>query len=212
MKRAKIKEKADRVTEILKREYPDAAITLDFSSPLELLIATILAAQCTDDRVNQVTKDLFRKYRGPEDYMRAPLEELEEDIRPTGYYRNKARSIKKCCQELMERFNGIVPDRMEDLVSLPGVGRKTANMLLGSAFGKPGIVVDTHVQRVSKRLGLTEEDNPVKIESDLMSLVPEEDWVSFSHQLIAHGRRICHAKNPRCRECPLLSICDYPKK
>jgi endonuclease-3 len=205
-------EKANWVIQILEREYPDAKITLNFSNPLELVIATILAAQCTDERVNHVTKDLFKKYRDVRDYVNAPLEELEEDIRPTGYYRNKARSIKRCCEELISRFQGNVPDKMEDLISIPGIGRKTANMVLGSAFGKPGIVVDTHVQRVSKRLGLTDQIDPVKIEFDLMTIVPERQWVSFSHQLIAHGRMKCKAKNPRCNECPLSPHCDYVKR
>src|SRR4030067_3553158 len=195
-----------RVKEIIKtlsREIPDPKIALRFSNPFELLIATILSAQCTDTKVNQVTADLFHKYRSPKDYAEADLAKLEEDIRPTGFYRNKARSIQKCCQELVTRFGGGVPNHLEDLVTLPGVGRKTANVVLGNAYGIPGIAVDTHVQRVSQRIGLTKNNDPVKIEFDLMEKVPKEEWTHFSNLLIWHGRRICVARKPLCGQCPI---------
>lgn len=204
-----------RVKEIIKiltKEIPDTRIALRFSNPLELLIATILSAQCTDVRVNQVTVDLFKKYHSAKEYAEANLTKLEEEIRPTGFYRNKARSVQKCCQELMKRFGGEVPKTLEELVTLPGVGRKTANVLLGNVFGTPGIVVDTHVQRVSQRIGLTKNDDPVKIEFDLMKLVPKEEWTHFSNLLIWHGRRTCTAKKPLCEQCPIRKWCDYGSK
>jgi len=204
-----------RVKEIIKvlfKEIPDSRIALKFSNPLELLIATVLSAQCTDVRVNEVTKDLFKKYRSAEDYANANPEKLEEGIRPTGFYRNKAKSIQKCCQELLKRFGGEVPQTLEELVTLPGVGRKTANVILGNAFGIPGIVVDTHVHRVSKRIGLTKNDDPVKIEFDLMEIVPKEKWTHFSNLLIWHGRKICVARKPLCNICSVVKLCDYGSK
>ncbi len=201
-----------RVKEIIKtlsKEIPDSRIALNFSTPLELLIATILSAQCTDVKVNQVTGDLFKKYRSAKDYASADLKELEEEIRPTGFYRNKAKSIQKCCQELVSRFGGDVPKNLEALVTLPGVGRKTANVILGNAYGIPGIAVDTHVRRVSRRIGLTENDDPVKIEFDLMEIVPEEEWTHFSNLLIWHGRRTCMAKKPLCEQCSIHKGCEY---
>jgi len=204
-----------RVKEIIKtltKEIPDSKIALRFSNPFELLIATILSAQCTDVKVNQVTVDLFKKYRSAEDYARVNLEKLEEDIRPTGFYRNKAKSIQKCCQELVTRFEGKVPKTLEELVTLPGVGRKTANVILGNAFGIPGIVVDTHVHRVSQRIGLTKNDDPVKIEFDLMEIVPKEERTHFSNLLIWHGRRTCAAKKPLCVQCLIRKLCDYGPK
>ncbi len=200
------------IIKILSREIPDSSIALEFSNPLELLIATILSAQCTDVKVNQVTKDLFRKYCSAKDYAEFNIIELEEDIRPTGFYRNKAKSIQKCCQELMARFRGEVPKTLEELVTLPGVGRKTANVILGNAFGIPGITVDTHVHRVSQRIGLTKNDDPVKIEFDLMDIVPKEEWTHFSNLLIWHGRRTCVAKKPLCEKCPIRKWCDYGSK
>ncbi len=200
------------IIKILSREIPDSSIALEFSNPLELLIATILSAQCTDVKVNQVTKDLFRKYCSAKDYAEFNIIELEEDIRPTGFYRNKAKSIQKCCQELMARFRGEVPKTLEELVTLPGVGRKTANVILGNAFGIPGITVDTHVHRVSQRIGLTKNDDPVKIEFDLMEIVPKEKWTHFSNLLIWHGRRTCVAKKPLCEKCPIRKWCDYGSK
>jgi endonuclease III len=204
-----------RVKEIIKvlsREIPDSSIALKFSSPFELLIATILSAQCTDIKVNQVTEDLFKKYRSARDYAEVDLTELENDIRPTGFYRNKAKSIQKCCQELAARFKGDVPKALDELVTLPGVGRKTANVVLGNAFGIPGIVVDTHVQRVSQRIGLTKNDDPVKIEFDLMEIVPKEEWTHFSNLLVWHGRRTCVARKPLCKTCSILKLCDDGSK
>jgi endonuclease-3 len=199
---------ASEVIDRLKAEYPDARTELDWSSPLELLVATILSAQTTDVQVNRVTERLFVKYRKAEDYADAPPEVLEEDIRPTGFYRNKARSLRSMASALVEEHGGEVPRTMPELVALPGVGRKTANVVLGSAFGKnEGIVVDTHVRRVSNRLGLTESQDPVKIEQDLMKVVPQEDRTIFSHLLIFHGRRICKARKPDCPNCVLNDIC-----
>lgn len=200
------------ILEVLDRTYPDAHVTLDFTNPLEMLVATVLSAQCTDVRVNQVTPALFAKYRSAADYARAPLIELEEMIRPTGFFHNKAKSIKALSQKLVENFKGEVPALLDELVKLPGIGRKTANVVLGNAFGIPGIFVDTHLGRVSQRLGLTQQKDPVKIEFDLMPLVPKEHWVKFSHQMIQHGRQICHARNPQCPVCPLLPYCDFGQK
>ncbi|MEI9477115.1 MAG: endonuclease III [Deltaproteobacteria bacterium] len=206
------KQNQKRVKEIIKllsKEIPDSTIALRFSNPFELLIATILSAQCTDTKVNQVTQDLFKKYRSAKDYAGANLTELEENIRPTGFYRNKAKSIQKCCQELVTRFRGDVPRTLDELVTLPGVGRKTANVVLGNAFGTPGIVVDTHVHRVSQRIGLTKNDDPVKIEFDLMEIVPKEEWTHFSNLLVWHGRRTCVARKPLCTTCAIRKVCDY---
>jgi endonuclease-3 len=194
---------------VLEGAYPDAQCSLDFSNALELLVATVLSAQCTDERVNQVTKSLFRKYRSAADYGNAPLSELEDDIRPTGFFRNKAKNLKNCGAALVEGFRGEVPRSLEELVTLPGIGRKTANVILGAAFNTPGIVVDTHVSRIAQRLGLTRHSDAVKIEFDLMEQVPREKWTIFSHQLIQHGRRICTARTPKCSGCPLLEHCDF---
>ena len=193
---------------LLRGEYPGARCSLDHTSPLELLVATILSAQCTDERVNLVTAELFRKYRTWEDYASAPAEELERDIRPTGFFRNKAKSIQGACRLIGERHAGLVPRTMEELLSLPGVARKTANVVLGNAFQvASGVVVDTHVSRLSGRLGLSAEKTPEKIERDLTAVVPESDWIDFSHLLIAHGRRVCKARNPACGECVLAGLC-----
>ena len=192
----------------LKKTYPGARCELNHSSPLELLIATILSAQCTDKRVNRVTAGLFRKYRGAADYARADLAELEQDIRTTGFFRNKAKNIKLCCQALVEKHGGQVPRTMEALITLGGVGRKTANVVLGNAFNmNTGVVVDTHVARLSQRLGLTREKSPEKIEQELMRLVPQDQWTLFSHWLIWHGRRCCYARNPDCPNCEMNSLC-----
>lgn len=197
----------------LGRAHPDARLALDFASPFELLVALILAAQCTDERVNQVTGQLlFRKYRGPADYVRVPSEELETDIRSTGFFRAKARAIRRCCQALLERFGGEVPAELEALTSLPGVGRKTANILLGNAFGVPAIGVDTHVLRLSQRLGLTRQRDPDKVEAEVSPLVPRKDRTRFCHLLQFHGRRVCVARRPRCWECVLADLCPYPDK
>ena len=202
----------EKILPILKKEYPDARCTLNFTTPFELLIATILAAQCTDERVNQVTEELFKKYRRPQDYLKVELTELEEDIRPTGFFRNKARNIRGCVSQIVKDYDGQVPKDMGEFVNLPGVGRKTANVVLGNAFGIPGIVVDTHVGRVAQRLGLTTRTDPVKIEFDLMEIISRKEWVDFSHQLVFHGRRVCSARKPLCERCLLKEYCLYYKK
>jgi endonuclease III len=196
----------------LKQAHPDAKLALNFSSPFELLIALILAAQCTDEKVNEVARSLFEKYRTPEDYVRVSAEELEADIRPTGFYRQKARAVQRCCQQLIERFNGAVPRTLEELTSLHGVGRKTANILLGNAFGVPAIGVDTHVMRLAQRLGLTRQTDPDKIEADLTQVVPKKEWTHFCHLLQFHGRRICLARKPKCPECVISAVCPYRDK
>jgi len=209
-------EEQARVREILRRlreTYPVARTALNFRTPLELLVATILSAQCTDERVNRVTAELFRKYRTAADYAAAPVRELERLIRPTGYYRNKARAIKAACQKLVADFGGEVPATMEELLTLPGVARKTANVVLQNAFGIPsGIVVDTHVLRVARRLGLTTHTDRDKVERDLMGLIPRQEWIAFSHRLILHGRQTCRARRPLCGQCVLQTLCPYPEK
>ncbi|MBW1896371.1 MAG: endonuclease III [Deltaproteobacteria bacterium] len=205
-------ERVKQILRILKKTYPEVRTALKHRNPLQLLIATILSAQCTDIRVNQVTVPLFKKLRTAKDFAKVPLPELEEMVRPTGFYRNKAKSIKSCCEAIVARHGGKVPDNMEELVKLPGIGRKTANVILGSAFQIPGVVVDTHVKRLSQRIGLTKQSDPVKIEFELMELLPKNDWIGFSHQMIWHGRALCKARKPRCSECPLLKQCDYGRK
>ncbi len=206
--------RVEAVLPILKRTYPDAKCSLNFRTPLELIVATVLSAQCTDDRVNIVTKDLFRKYRSAADYARAPQEMLERDIQSTGFFRNKAKSLRGMGAALVERHAGNVPESMDELTELPGVGRKTANVVLGNAFGKNvGVTVDTHVTRVANRLRLTDHlVDAVKIEQDLIALVPQPEWTLWSHVLIHHGRAICQARKPRCTECPLLSHCPAGQK
>ncbi|MFC4058586.1 endonuclease III [Planomonospora corallina] len=199
--------RARRMDRILAETYPDAHCELDFGDPLELLVATILSAQCTDKRVNLVTPPLFAKYRTAEDYAGADRAELEEIIRPTGFFRAKTASIIGMAQALCERHGGEVPGRLEDLVALPGVGRKTANVVLGNAFNVPGITVDTHFQRLVRRFGWTTETDPVKIEHVVAGLIPKRDWTMASHRLIWHGRRICHARKPACGACPLAALC-----
>ena len=199
---------ARSVLRLLRKAYPDAECALRHSNPLELLIATILSAQCTDERVNLVTATLFRKYRRAEDFLAAPLAELEGDLSSINFFRNKARSIQGACQAILEEHGGEVPQTLEDLVRLPGVGRKTANVILGTAFGIPsGVVVDTHVSRLSQRLGLTEEKTPEKIEQDLIRLLPSKEWIGFSHTLIHHGRQVCKARKPICSRCPVAVLC-----
>jgi len=208
-------EPAKKIGPILARldqHYPDVHVTLDFTNPLDLLVATILSAQCTDERVNKVTPALFKNYPDAAAYAQAPLAELEQAIYQTGFYHNKAKSLKALGQALVEKHGSQVPASLKELVKLPGIGRKTANVILGNAFGIPGLVVDTHCGRVCQRLGLTTAKDPVKIEFDLMDLVPQERWTRFSLQLIWHGRAICTARNPRCPECPLLPHCDYGQK
>ena len=197
-----------KIIAALDRTYPKAHCELDHRSPLELLIATILSAQCTDKRVNIVTQDLFKKYRSAADYANAPLAELEQAIRTTGFFRNKAKNIQACCRKLVERHHGQVPRTMEELTHLDGVGRKTANVVLGNAFGiNVGVVVDTHVARLSHRLGLTKQKTPEKIEQELMALVPQKQWTLFSHWLIWHGRRRCDARKPDCANCEIKNLC-----
>jgi endonuclease-3 len=192
----------------LERAYPDAHVALNFTNPLECLIATILSAQCTDEKVNEVTATLFKKYRSAADYLAVPEDELKEDIRPTGFFNQKATSIRAACERIVEAYGGEVPDTMEDLITLRGVARKTANIVLGNAFGKvEGIAVDTHVRRLANRLGFSEHSDADKIEQDLMRLVPRKKWFSFSYQLIDHGRAICRAKKPLCPECPVEPLC-----
>jgi endonuclease-3 len=212
----KVQARIDRVRvilPILKKTYPAAKCSLDHSKPLELLVATILSAQCTDDRVNIVTRTLFKKYKTAKDYANVAQEELEKDIQSTGFYRNKAKSIRAMAASLTEKHGGRVPETMEELTHLAGVGRKTANVVLGNAFDQNvGVVVDTHVGRLSHRLGLTTHTDAVKIEQDLMPIVPQEDWTLWSHLLIAHGRAICQARKPKCEVCPLLAHCPYGQK
>jgi endonuclease-3 len=200
--------RVDQIVEILNGEYPTAKTALHFTNPLELLVATVLSAQCTDERVNKVTRDLFREYRSAEDYARVDLVELEEDIRPTGFFRNKAKAIKSFSTDLVEKFNGKVPDNLEDLVSLSGIGRKTANLVLAEAFGIPGIVVDTHVLRLSRLIGLTKNTDATKVEFDLMEVVPRDQWIRVSNLLILHGRAICIARRPKHGECKIVDLCD----
>ncbi len=202
------KEFAAEIVRRLKKTYPDAHCALHHTSPFELLIATILSAQCTDARVNIVTADLFRKYRGPADYLKVPQTELEQDIHSTGFFRNKAKNIQSACERIVTVYGGNVPNTMEELLSLGGVARKTANVVLGNAFGiASGVVVDTHVSRLSQRLGLTTSTTPEKIENDLADLVPKKDWIILPHLLIFHGRQICVARKPKCSECVLNDIC-----
>jgi endonuclease-3 len=202
------KKRAAKVFRILGRAYPDARCALDFSSPLELLVATILSAQCTDVRVNKVTPDLFRRYRTAADYARAPAGELEQAIRATGFFNSKARSLRRAGAALAAGHGGKVPDTMAELVALPGVGRKTANVILGNAFGKDeGFVVDTHVGRLARRLGFTRQKDPVKVENDLNAIVPKGQRTLDAHRLIFHGRQICAARKPRCEVCPVLPLC-----
>lgn len=204
----KEEERVHEIIKLLKEEYPRAKIALNFSNPWKLLVAVILSAQCTDKKVNEVTADLFRKYKTVEDYTYAPLEQFEKDIKPTGFYHNKAKNILAAANMVIERFNDRVPQTMEEILQLPGVARKTANIVLGNAYGVvEGIAVDTHVRRVAYRLGFTKEKNPVKIEKDLMRVLPKEEWFPFTYVLIDHGRAICTAKNTRCDICPVNHLC-----
>jgi endonuclease-3 len=206
-----VEERAPEIIRILTEAYPDARVALHFSDPLEMLVATILSAQCTDERVNQVTQGpngLFAKYRTPEDYLKVPESELAADIRPTGFFNQKTKAIRGAARMIVEEFGGRVPDTMEELVRLPGVARKTANIVLGNAYGKvEGIAVDTHVRRVSQRLGFTNEKDPDKIERDLMGIVPRDRWFDFTYVLIDHGRAVCKAPTPRCEICPVNHLC-----
>lgn len=205
---AELKQRVRKIIRLLKRAFPDAKCSLNHSNAFELLIATILSAQCTDARVNIVTQDLFRKYRKPEDYLKVSPKELQQDIRTTGFFRNKTTSIQGAAKVLTEQYGGKVPHTMDELLELPGVARKTANVVLGNAFGiSAGVVVDTHVTRLSHRLGLSAQKTAQKIEQDLIAIVPKKDWVIFPHLLIAHGRAICKARNPLCAECAVERLC-----
>lgn len=212
---AEAKKRIVKFFPVLKKSYPDARVSLDFTTPLELLVATILAAQCTDARVNVVTAELFKKYRSAKDWADVDQEELEGDVRTCGFYRNKAKSIKKACRMIIDKFDGEVPETMEDLLELNGVGRKTANVLMGNAFATQGVVCDTHVIRLSRRLGLSENRDPVKLEFDLMEIVPKKKfggWTMFSHLLVFHGRAVCKARKPGCENCPVAKYCPSANK
>ena len=200
------------IAKTLQRTMPTPKMELDHRSPWELLVSTILSAQCTDQRVNQVTPSLFRRYRGPAELAAANLLELEQLIRSTGFFKNKAKHLVACGKAVTERFSEQVPQTMEELITLPGVGRKTANVILGNAFGQPGIVVDTHVKRVAKRLGLTRSDNPARVEQDLQQLVPKSQRTAVSQRLLLHGRYICLARKPQCRTCPVYRHCPWKEK
>ncbi|EGL82231.1 endonuclease III [Caldalkalibacillus thermarum TA2.A1] len=207
------KKQIRHVLDTIAKMFPDAHCELNHSNPFELTIAVMLSAQCTDQMVNKVTKELFNKYRTPEDYVRVPLEELEQDIRQIGLYRNKAKNIKKMCQILIEKYNGEIPRSREELVQLPGIGRKTANVIMSTAFGDPAIAVDTHVERVTKRLGICRwKDTPLQVEKTLMKKVPKEEWAITHHRLIFFGRYHCKAQNPQCHVCPLFELCREGKK
>ena len=208
MKNIDNKDRVIRIITILEKEYPDSRTALSFDTPLELLVSTVLSAQCTDERVNKVTRELFKKYRSAKDYARVDLPELQEDIRSTGFFRNKAKSIKAFCAVLDEQYNGEVPASLEKLVSLPGIGRKTANLVLSEVFDIPGIVVDTHVLRLSKLIGLTKNSDATKVEFDLMEFIPKGKWRLFSNLLILHGRAVCIARRPRHHECKIVDLCD----
>jgi endonuclease III len=203
-----LKFQSRKVVRALAKDYPNVTCALEFETPVQLLVATILSAQCTDKQVNIVTRTLFQEYPTAAEFAAADLARLEKAIKPTGFFRNKAKAIKACCQKLVELHGGEVPRDLESLVALPGVGRKTANVVLGTAFGLPtGVVVDTHVTRITRRLGLTQEKDAVKIERDLMELVPKKEWIDFSHRLIHHGRRVCIARKPKCEECSMKKFC-----
>jgi endonuclease-3 len=203
-----IEERAPEIIKRLSRAHPDAHVALNFTNPLECLVATILSAQCTDERVNMVTATLFKKYRKPEDYLKVPVEELAADIKPTGFFNQKTKSIRGACARIVDVFGGTVPNTMEDLITLPGVARKTANIVLGNSYGVvEGIAVDTHVRRVGERLGFTSEKDPDKIEQDLMRLIPRKRWFDFTYVIIDHGRGTCVARKPRCDECPVNDLC-----
>jgi endonuclease-3 len=201
------RERVGPIDDILKKLYPGAFEGLNYANPLQLLVATVLSAQCTDARVNTVTPALFARFRTARDFAECDIKELQQLIKPTGFYKNKAKNIRAACVAMVERFAGEVPTTLEDIVTLPGVGRKTGNVILGHAFGTPGVAVDTHVLRLSRRLGLTRHRDPVKVELVLMDLVPEAEWTDFSHRLITHGRKVCFSRKPRCESCAIASLC-----
>jgi len=204
--------RAGKISKRLRLTYPEVTTQLHYRTSFELLVATILSAQCTDKQVNGVTRNLFKKFNTPKDFAKISLESLEQLVHPTGFFRNKAKNIKACAQALVGKYHGKVPETLEELVLLPGVGRKTANLVLGAAFGIPGIVVDTHVARISKRLGFTESKDPVKIERDLMKIIPKKAWSDFSLHLVYFGREFCIARKPRCKTCPMIKLCPWPDK
>jgi endonuclease III len=205
------RERAKEIFDLLSKEYPDARCSLDHTNPLELMIATILSAQCTDVRVNVVTKELFRKYKTPEDYVNRPIEELEKVIQSCGFYHSKAKNITSACRTILEKYDGKVPDKLDDLVKLAGVGRKTANVVLGTCFNTPGVVVDTHCGRIARRLGFTKQTDPVKVEKDLMKIWEPEHWSLFSHFMVYHGRAVCTSRKPQCSKCVLRERCPFPE-
>jgi endonuclease-3 len=207
-----IKTRADKIRQSLQHIYPEVKTALFYKTPFQLLVATILSAQCTDKQVNQVTPILFKRLKTPADFATAHLKTIEKLIRPTGFFHNKAKSIKNCAKSILNHHNGQVPQTLDELIKLPGVGRKTANVVLGAAFGIPGVVVDTHVGRISNRLGLTENKNPVKIEYDLMDIIPRREWNDFCLRLIFFGRATCTARKPKCPQCPLNKLCPWPHK
>ncbi len=208
----KAAERVRKIFPILRKTYPEARIALKHSNPLELLVSTILSAQCTDVRVNMVTKTLFKKYTSAKDWAKADVKEIESDIRSTGFFRNKAANIKGACTKVIEEFDGKIPGTMEEILTLPGVGRKTANCVLGNAFGVPGVVCDTHVIRLSRRLGLSPNSDPVKLEFDLAEIIPRKNWLLFSDLLIFHGQNICKARKPDCVNCPIAKYCPAANK
>ncbi len=210
--KTKAAERVRKIFPILRKTYPEARIALKHSNPLELLISTILSAQCTDVRVNMVTKTLFKKYTSAKDWAKADVKQIESDIKSTGFFRNKAANIKGACTKVIEEFDGKIPGTMEEILTLPGVGRKTANCVLGNAFGVPGVVCDTHVIRLSRRLGLSPNSDPVKLEFDLAEIVPRKNWLLFSDLLIFHGRNICKARKPDCVNCPIAKYCPAANK
>ncbi|NPA42195.1 MAG: endonuclease III [Aquificae bacterium] len=207
----KLRDKALKVIERLEELYPNARLELEYDNAFQLLIEAILAAQESDKKVNELRRELFNKYKTPEDVVKAPLDQLEKDISSINFYRRKAKLIKKCCQALVEEFGGEIPKSVEEMVKLPGVGRKTANMVIGGAFGLPAIIVDRHVLRVAQRIGFTDKKDPDKVEQDLMEIVPKESWTKFSFLLLNHGKNICLARNPKCEECPICDLCDSCK-
>ena len=208
-----LEKRLEKILEALQQKYPDAPLALRHNNAFELLVAVILSAQCTDERVNQVTEQLFKRYKSPDDYLKIPREQLEEEIKSTGFYRNKAKSLQACCRMLVEQFGGEVPKEIDQMVKLPGVGRKTAAMVLGNAYGlQQGIAVDTHVSRVVQRVQLSEAKTAEKIEQDLMGLVPREKWTWFSNAVILHGRQTCIARKPKCNVCPIENWCLFPDK
>lgn len=209
----KSKKDAIEIIKILKQYYPDATCSLDFKNPFEMLISVMLSAQCTDERVNKTTPELFKKYPTPEEMAKADIKDIEKIIHPCGFYKNKSKNIKACSQKLIEKFNGVVPENMEELQSLPGVGRKSANVIMLEAFHNPqGIAVDTHAKRISNKIGFSNNQEPEKIEQDLLKQIPKEYYYDVNHLLVWHGRNICNARNPKCTECPVNKYCNYFKK